>query len=147
MKRLFTVLFIFLAACGQQKSSNQQDQAMENISAQDTLQVEPSVEFVTGQFDYRKQENFVQVAKKYADKEIYLQKRTYQALKAMFDSARKDGITFTIISGTRNFYNQKGIWERKWENFEAPSDLQKALKILNYSSMPMTSRHHWGTDV
>uniref|UniRef100_UPI0035656002 M15 family metallopeptidase n=1 Tax=Fodinibius sp. TaxID=1872440 RepID=UPI0035656002 len=39
------------------------------------------------------------------------------------------------------------IWERKWNNSTAESDLDKALEILEYSSMPMTSRHHWGTDI
>ena len=62
-----------------------------------------------------------------------------------------------IISGTRNFYAQKGIWERKWTGKTRLSDgtfasdlkdpKKRALKILLYSSMPSTSRHHWGTDI
>ncbi len=28
-----------------------------------------------------------------------------------------------------------------------PNRKQRALKILEYSSMPGTSRHHWGTDI
>ncbi|NJK84501.1 MAG: M15 family metallopeptidase [Saprospiraceae bacterium] len=28
-----------------------------------------------------------------------------------------------------------------------PNPQERALKILKYSSMPGTSRHHWGTDI
>ncbi|MEX0929039.1 MAG: M15 family metallopeptidase, partial [Balneolales bacterium] len=87
------------------------------------------------------------VADRYADKEIYLQKQTYQAFKAMADRAKKDGVQLIIVSGTRNFWNQKSIWDRKWEQSLGSTDLDKAKEILLYSSMPMTSRHHWGTDV
>ena len=38
----------------------------------------------------------------------------------MHAAAKKDGINLQIVSGTRNFEEQKGIWERKWElNFKA----------------------------
>ena len=52
-----------------------------------------------------------------------------------------------IISGTRNFYEQKSIWERKWKKYENLKPNARALKILEYSSMPTSSRHHWGTDM
>jgi LAS superfamily LD-carboxypeptidase LdcB len=54
-----------------------------------------------------------------------------------------------IISGTRNFERQKEIWEGKWARFakDAPAPKDRALKILEYSSMPGSSRHHWGTDI
>lgn len=54
-----------------------------------------------------------------------------------------------IISGTRNFWQQKAIWERKWQS-NTPmfgTGIDNAKHILRYSSMPGSSRHHWGTDL
>jgi LAS superfamily LD-carboxypeptidase LdcB len=68
-----------------------------------------------------------------------------------------DSVTLVIRSATRNFDYQKTIWEKKWlgetplegnevaSNISAPTERAKA--ILRYSSMPGTSRHHWGTDI
>lgn len=106
-----------------------------------------SVDLVTGHFDFQEHDDFVPVADSLSGKEIYLQKETYDAFKAMADSAKKDGVDLIIVSGTRNFWYQKAIWDRKWEQSEESSDLEKAKEILLYSSMPMTSRHHWGTDI
>jgi len=65
----------------------------------------------------------------------------------MYEAAEKDGIHLKIVSGTRSFYQQKMIWERKWKKYAALSPLKRAKKILEFSSMPSTSRHHWGTDI
>ena len=65
----------------------------------------------------------------------------------MSDSAKKDGISLIIVSGVRNFDYQKSIWDRKWNASSASTGLGKAKEILEFSSMPMTSRHHWGTDI
>lgn len=113
----------------------------------DSLLANTSVDLVTGHFDFQEHDDFVRVADSLSDKEIYLHKETYDAFKAMADSAEKDGVELIIVSGTRNFWYQKSIWDRKWENSEAPTDVSKAKEILLYSSMPMTSRHHWGTDL
>src|SRR5690625_6663701 len=73
-------------------------------------------------------------------------------------ATREEVIVFQIRSATRNFEYQKSIWERKW-NGESPIEngeilpettsdpVERALKILRYSSMPGSSRHHWGTDI
>ena len=75
----------------------------------------------------------------------------------MAQAARQEGIALRIISATRNFAAQQRIWEAKWRgrrkvngqvlNIMVPNPTQRALKILEYSSMPGTSRHHWGTDI
>ena len=67
----------------------------------------------------------------------------------MIEAAEKDGINLTIVSGTRNFNSQKGIWERKYKahKTEGLSDIENIKKIMLWSSMPSTSRHHWGTDI
>jgi LAS superfamily LD-carboxypeptidase LdcB len=101
-----------------------------------------------GKFDYTKDSYFISVSTEHCTKPTYLQKETYKSFKAMFVAAKKDGVTLKIISGTRNFTEQKGIWERKWStNIKTMDSINAAKKILLYSSMPTTSRHHWGTDM
>jgi zinc D-Ala-D-Ala carboxypeptidase len=89
-------------------------------------------------------------------KDSYLRKETYEAFKKMSAAAKEDRVELLIISATRNFDSQKRIWENKWEgrtkvegiNLTTIKDpKERARLILLYSSMPSTSRHHWGTDM
>jgi len=106
--------------------------------------------FLIGKFQLNEHSNFVLVDKKYHNKsEMYLQKETLKSFIKMRDAAEKDGITLTIVSGTRSFNSQKSIWERKYKinKAEGLSDIANIKKIMLWSSMPSTSRHHWGTDI
>jgi len=114
--------------------------------------------YVMGKFDPAKDSSFVVVDVKYADRAgLYLRFETYEAFKEMHQAALEDGVTLVIRSATRNFDYQKGIWERKWTGARKvegknlskaiPDPKMRALKILEQSSMPGTSRHHWGTDI
>jgi LAS superfamily LD-carboxypeptidase LdcB len=87
-----------------------------------------------------------------------MKKEAYEAFKKMSDAAQKDGIQLVIRSAARNFDYQKTIWEKKWSGAtilsngknaltEYPDLVIRAKTILEYSSMPGTSRHHWGTDI
>ena len=114
-----------------------------------------------GRFDPSRDSAFVVLAKAYTDGEqdYYLRRQTARAVMAMIDSARADGIKLEVRSATRNFDRQAQIWGAKWRGdrtlsngvnlAQRPdlSDSAKARMILLYSSMPGTSRHHWGTDV
>ncbi|GLR17881.1 M15 family metallopeptidase [Portibacter lacus] len=102
-----------------------------------------------GHFDPAKHKDYVVVEAKYADRSgMYIHKDTYNAFLLMREAARLDSVNLVIRSATRNFDYQKGIWERKWEKESAIKDpVTRALKILEYSSMPGTSRHHWGSDI
>jgi len=104
-------------------------------------------DFVLGKFNYKTHKDFVKVSTHHASKTLYLNKSCYAAFKAMYDAAKADGVYLKIISGTRNFYEQKSIWERKWTKYASLEPKTRALKILEYSSMPSSSRHHWGTDM
>lgn len=118
-----------------------------------------SVEYLMGKFDPAQHPDFVPVDKKYADGEGYfLRKETYESFQKMWEAAQADGISLTIVSATRNFSRQKAIWEGKWTGARKiengtnaaqhyPKPKTRALKILEYSSMPGSSRHHWGTDI
>ncbi|NNE31076.1 MAG: M15 family metallopeptidase [Winogradskyella sp.] len=103
--------------------------------------------FVLGKFDYSKDSTFTQVNIAFTHKTVFLKKETYNAFLAMADSAKKSGITLAIYSGTRNYVEQKSIWERKWNKYGTLKPLERVNKILEYSAMPGSSRHHWGTDI
>jgi LAS superfamily LD-carboxypeptidase LdcB len=106
------------------------------------------INHLLGKFDYSKDPFFTSVATEHCSKPMYLQKETYKKFKEMYAEAKKEGISLKIISGTRNFNEQKAIWERKWNtNIKTMDSLKAAKTILLYSSMPTTSRHHWGTDM
>ena len=90
---------------------------------------------------------FVKVDAQYCSQPMYMHVEAYKAFKEMHDAAKKDGVSLNIISAARNFESQKGIWERKWEANSGKDSLGRAKMILQYSSMPMSSRHHWGTDI
>jgi LAS superfamily LD-carboxypeptidase LdcB len=133
-------------AANETKASNEILVSTESISDRDSLITK---EFLLGKFDYRKHELFVRVPRELSSKELYIQQEALDAFSKMYDSAALEKIELKIVSGTRNFEEQKRIWETKWQkeraNFQTPKET--ALKILEYSSMPSTSRHHWGTDI
>lgn len=113
--------------------------------------------YLMGQFDPKKDDRFARIPAPYAKKELYMRKEALEQFKAMHAAAKKDGIDLTIISATRPFDAQKSIWEAKWTGKrkvdgkllspEVKDPKARAIKILRWSSMPSTSRHHWGTDV
>ncbi|MBP6993010.1 MAG: M15 family metallopeptidase [Spirochaetes bacterium] len=81
----------------------------------------------------------------------YLRRETVTALAKMYADFRKahPKAPFWVQSSTRSFNDQKAIWDGKWngQRYAREKDpMHKALAILRYSSMPGTSRHHWGTD-
>jgi zinc D-Ala-D-Ala carboxypeptidase len=111
---------------------------------------EVSTEYLMGRFDPTTHPDFVRVGAAHTPKPAMLLRReAYEAFVRMFDAAQKDGVTLSIISSTRTFAQQKNIWEGKWERYatQHPDATDRALKILEYSSMPGSSRHHWGTDI
>ncbi len=107
--------------------------------------------YLLGQFDPKSDSLFVVVPDAYSAKEStqYLRKEAMEAFIKMADAASRDGITLKIVSATRTFNAQKAIWEAKWkDNAKSyPKPHERARHILRYSSMPGTSRHHWGTDI
>jgi LAS superfamily LD-carboxypeptidase LdcB len=109
-----------------------------------------SKEELLGKLEPAKDADFVKIEMKYTTKEnIYLRKEVYAQMTAMIDAAAKDGVKLVVISATRNFNYQKGIWENKWNNKtnKSASNVERARSIMRYSAMPGASRHHWGTDV
>lgn len=71
------------------------------------------------------------------------------AFDKMQSAALKDGIDLTIVSGYRSFTRQRQIWNRKYKKYQSQGLKPDAIfdKIAEYSTVPGTSRHHWGTDL
>ena len=81
---------------------------------------------------------------------IRLEVNTYKAFKKMEAAAKRDGIHLKIVSAYRGFERQKLIWNNKYEKFTNDFSLEpeKAIsEIIRFSTVPGTSRHHWGTDI
>ncbi len=117
------------------------------LEIKNALDYEKAKAFVLGKFNYKEDIRFTKAKRSHSAKVLYLDKDVYQAFITMFEAAKKDSVALKIISGTRNFSEQKTIWERKWNIYSNLEPSKRAKKILIYSSMPSTSRHHWGTDI
>ena len=71
------------------------------------------------------------------------------AFLKMKAAAKADGITIEVVSAYRSFQRQKEIFEGKYNRFtnQGMAPLDAIKKIIEYSTIPGTSRHHWGTDI
>ncbi len=78
-----------------------------------------------------------------------LRKEAYDAFVKMRTAAAKDGISIHVVSSYRNYAHQNRIWERKYKRFtkQGLAPLNAIKKIIEYSTIPGTSRHHWATDI
>ena len=81
---------------------------------------------------------------------IKLEKNTFIAMEKMRKAALLDGVKIKVVSGFRDFERQKQIWNRKFKKFTIEnnlSDLEAIKEIIRFSTIPGTSRHHWGTEI
>ena len=78
-----------------------------------------------------------------------IRKEAYKAFLKMQKAAQTDGIAIQIVSSYRSFDHQKNIWNNKFKRFtqQGLSPVEAIEKIVEYSTIPGTSRHHWGTDI
>ena len=157
MKHITLILTIIaLLACTNHKAQNSNSEPQNSIiissdssdnSQFSILNSQFSKSLLLGKFNPSQDTNFVLIPEHMAsNKSMYCHRETFHAYLAMRDSALKEGITLTIVSATRNFDRQLQIWNRKWQNTQG-NDSIKVRSIMRYSSMPGTSRHHWGTDL
>mgnify|MGYP000886283321 CR=1 FL=1 len=135
-------------------ATNKDKQVMKTSDADTAF----DVSYLMGRFTTSKHPDFTSVDLKHGNREgLYLRFDTYEAFIRMYDAAMKDGVKLTIISAARSFDYQKSIWEAKWSGkrlvngrnlaLTISDPVERAREILTYSSMPGTSRHHWGTDL
>ncbi len=78
-----------------------------------------------------------------------LRSEAYEAYLEMREAALSSGIRLYGVSGYRSFQRQQLIWNRKFKqnSVKGLSATENVKKIIEYSTIPGTSRHHWGTDV
>lgn len=78
-----------------------------------------------------------------------LQKEANDAFIKMQAAALKDGIKIKVESSFRSYEHQNRIWQSKYLRYtkKGLTPQQAIAKIIEYSTIPGTSRHHWGTDI
>ena len=78
-----------------------------------------------------------------------LRKEAHDSFLNMKSEAINEDIDIQIVSSYRDFDHQKRIWNRKFKSFtkQGLSASGAIQKIIEYSTIPGTSRHHWGTDM
>lgn len=78
-----------------------------------------------------------------------LQKEVWEAYEKMRAAAKLEGINIQVVSGYRTYQRQKTIYNSKYNRFtkQGMPPAQAISEILKYSTLPGTSRHHWGTDM
>ena len=164
---LFIFSLLCFVACQQTSKTTNEDQTPNKMEVKKAdvqlikkeTHMDVDLDYIMGKFEPNQNSDFIEIASKYASREgMYLRKEAYEAFLKMHAAAAEDGVDLKILSATRNFAAQKRIWEAKWtgtrlvqggENLaqSTPDHKERALKILRWSSMPGSSRHHWGTDI
>lgn len=78
-----------------------------------------------------------------------LRNEAFLQFNMMRIAAKEAGFTIHVVSSYRSYTHQNGIWERKYKNYRSQglSHEKTIAKIIEYSTIPGTSRHHWGTDL
>lgn len=78
-----------------------------------------------------------------------MHRETAVAFQKMKLEAAKENIDIELVSAYRSFQRQKEIYETKYKKYtgQGLKPLDAIEKIIEYSTIPGTSRHHWGTDI
>lgn len=116
-----------------------------------------ALNYLIGKVDPANDPAFARIPEKYlGGSRVWGHKDAVAAFVRMAEAAAVNGYPLKVVSAFRSFDDQKQIWEDKWNGktlvggkklpTSTPDPRARAMKILEFSSMPGTSRHHWGTD-
>lgn len=162
---LLAILIIILVLIVTFSITKSKQEKTKEENYQRTLQEQKNTEekdYLMGKFDPAQKKDFILIPRQYTIEEksandLYLRKEALDAFEDMAEAADKDNVELKIASATRNFSYQKSIWDSKWigvtlvdgKNLakSISNGIERFEKILEYSSVPGTSRHHWGTDI
>lgn len=154
---MFVILIVFLVPIVTSSLLDLEQKRENEIIAQQKILAEQQAEkdaaekiYLLGEFDPSQRADFAVVPNEYgiSGYTMYLRKETLNAFLQMAAAAQKDGVDLKIASATRNFDYQEDLWDNKWNALPAKMDgLTKFQTILEYSAVPGTSRHHWGTEI
>jgi D-alanyl-D-alanine carboxypeptidase len=159
MYYIFTIkalsLLLFFSSPGSPESVFEEHEEVTEV-----VENEPVLkQYLTGRFSPKEHPDFTRIGQPFAAyADMYLRREAMEAFEQMHAAAREDGIRLTILSATRTFNVQKYIWEAKWMGKKTIEDGnqanliylhpgERAKRILKFSAMPGTSRHHWGTEI
>jgi zinc D-Ala-D-Ala carboxypeptidase len=148
MNIVFVILLAIINSCSTNFSNNHLQEI--RISSHERNTAVLSKDFLTGKENPTHITNFVKLEDKYClYGEQYIHADAYKAFINMYNSAKKDGIELRVLSSHRTYHTQNWLWENSWEKNRSKftSDSACVNHMLNYLSMPGTSRHHWGTDI
>ena len=78
-----------------------------------------------------------------------MQEEVYESYERMRQAAAKEGIDIKVVSAHRSYNRQREIWNAKYKTMTLQGLPAKDAiqEIITYSTLPGTSRHHWGTDI
>ena len=155
----YIFVLLILMTCSPKENNSTQESPVTVEKPKTSSSIQPSAidkDFLLGKYDPTTHKDFMIIPNAYASREgMLIQKKVWEDYKRMHEEAQKSGVNLTIVSATRNNDYQKGIWEKKWKTkaaaYKSPltekDKIAIANDILRFSSMPGTSRHHWGTDI
>ncbi|MEK7564026.1 MAG: M15 family metallopeptidase [Patescibacteria group bacterium] len=148
----FTMLIIYSSLLATEQKKRNELIKQEQLRKDAEMKV-----YLMGKFDPSTREDFVVVPEKYSlynNGKMYLRKETLNAYLKMQEAAQREGVQIKISSATRNFEYQREFWNGKWSTNTEIDAIEKNTenfnrfkKILEYVSVPGTSRHHWGTEI
>ena len=145
------VLLLFSCTSGEQSNSaaSLESNTLDSTINDSAKYAEPTKDLLLGRFIPSETKGFSKVPNEMCSKPMYVQTEVLSVFVKMREAAAEDGVNLYIVSGTRTFNDQKAIWERKWNSLISTNkdSIAVANEILKFSSMPGTSRHHWGTDI
>ncbi|SDB53797.1 D-alanyl-D-alanine carboxypeptidase [Flavobacteriaceae bacterium MAR_2010_188] len=85
----------------------------------------------------------------FRNENLKLRNEAYECFNLMKEEALVSNIKIEGVSAFRSYEDQKRIWNRKFLAYTKDGllPMDAIHKIVEYSTMPGTSRHHWGTDI
>ena len=111
-------------------------------------------DYLIGKFDPSQHPDlFIHITSIPTNYPMWFRRDAFAAFEWMYNEMMRENpslpANLPIVSALRNLTSQATIWNNKWngayKNISNP--VLRGLGIMEWSSMPGTSRHHWGTDL
>ena len=114
-----------------------------------SISILPNLSFMIPQENYTRDQLIGKGNPDLSGTRFKMQKDAYSSFLKMKSDAEKENISIEMVSAYRSFERQKQIFEKKYQDFtnQGLSPIDAIKKIIEYSTIPGTSRHHWGTDI
>jgi len=109
----------------------------------------PHLSFGTFQDPYTRDQLIGKANEPFVGTDFKMQQDAFNSFIRMRTAAEVHNISIELVSAYRSFQRQKEIFEGKYQRFtsQGSTPTQAIEKIIEYSTIPGTSRHHWGTDI